>query len=170
MVRGRKPIPTAMHVLNGNPSKKNLDTREPRPKPIRPPCPAWLSAEAKRAWKQLVPQLERAGVLTVVDGQALAAVCQSYAIWVECEKFFKEHPKDPETGKPCKWINGRTFATPNGYIMPRPEVAIANKALDAFKAFATEFGLTPSSRSRIHLETDRPEEDPMEALLKKRGG
>lgn len=41
--------------------------------------------------------------------------------------------------------------TKSGAVKPRPEVAIANNALNFVRSFSAEFGLTPSSRGRIYL-------------------
>lgn len=156
-MKGRKPIPTKLHVLNGNPGKRPLNQNEPKPIPIAPKPPGWLDPIAKKLWKDLAPQLEKLGLLTKIDGVAFEAVCQSYATWVKCERFLKE--------------NGMTttLITDKGseYAQQRPEVSISNKALQNFKAFITEFGLTPSSRSRISIKAENSGEDPMEALLTK---
>lgn len=50
--RGRKPKPTAVKVLEGNPGKRSLNTNEPKPQKKTPRCPAWLEAEAKKEWKE----------------------------------------------------------------------------------------------------------------------
>ena len=39
--RGRKPKPTAMKVLEGNPGKRSLNTTEPQPPKRAPRCPNW---------------------------------------------------------------------------------------------------------------------------------
>jgi P27 family predicted phage terminase small subunit len=98
--------------------------------------PAWLTGEAKKKWIEVVPELERLGLLTIVDGAALAGFCQSWKDFVECTRFLKKE--------------GRTFTTDNGYVVQRPEVAIAQRALQAVKAFGAEFGLTPSGRVRLN--------------------
>lgn len=152
MVRtGRPRKPTNLKVLEGNPGKRPLPQNEPKPQPISPKCPAWLASEGKKLWKQLIPELERLGLMTIMDGVAFEAVCQNYATWVRCEKYLKK--------------NGLTFETETGYIQQRPEVAIGQKALAAVRAFCTEFGLTPASRARINIKPDDGKEDPMEALL-----
>lgn len=46
--RGRKPKPTAVKVLEGNPGKRSLNTREPQPEKKAPRCPSWLEDEAKK--------------------------------------------------------------------------------------------------------------------------
>lgn len=46
--RGRKPIPTAIKELEGNPGKRALNKKEPKPKRKAPKCPMWLDIEAKK--------------------------------------------------------------------------------------------------------------------------
>jgi phage terminase small subunit len=40
----------------------------------------------------------------------------------------------------------------SGYPIPNPYVGIANTALEQMRRWAVEFGMTPSARSRIHVE------------------
>lgn len=51
--RGRKPKPTAVKVLEGNPGKRSLNTAEPKPEKKAPRCPSWLEDEAKKEWKRM---------------------------------------------------------------------------------------------------------------------
>jgi phage terminase small subunit len=80
-MQGRKPIPTAVKELRGNPGHRPLDDREPQPKVGEPPMPSGLSRYAKQAWKRMVPILLDMGVLTVADGDALMLYCEAYASW-----------------------------------------------------------------------------------------
>jgi transposase len=76
--RGPPPTPTNILAMRGSwRSKRN--PHEPHPEPGRPRCPRWLDKQAKAAWKQLAPQLDRMGVLAKVDGNALARYCQLWA-------------------------------------------------------------------------------------------
>ena len=70
--RGRKPIPTAIKELEGNPGKRALNIKEPKPKRKAPKCPTWLDNEAKKEWKRTAKQLEQLGILTEVDMAAFA--------------------------------------------------------------------------------------------------
>ena len=45
---GRKPKPTALKKLEGNPGKRKLNTKEPVPDKGMPDCPKWLLPEAKQ--------------------------------------------------------------------------------------------------------------------------
>lgn len=151
--RGRKPKPTALKILEGNPGKKPLNENEPKPKKIAPKCPSWLEPEAKKEWRRMAKTLETIGVLTQVDAAAFAGYCQAYARWKEAEEFLTKH--------------GTIFKTPSGYIQQVPQVSIAQTYLKVMKDFCSEFGLTPAARSRIQVNTVQNEtEDPMEELLK----
>ena len=78
--RGRKPKPTAIKLLEGNPGRRPLNEHEPVPPKATIKCPAWLEPEAKKEWKRLAPALESMGVLTSVDISAFAGYCQAYGI------------------------------------------------------------------------------------------
>ena len=48
--------------------------------------------------------------------------------------------------------NGETqFSKRSGLESARPQVAIRDKALSTMKAYLVEFGLTPSSRTRVSV-------------------
>ncbi len=75
--RGRKPKPTAIKLLEGNPGKRSLNTGEPQPNKKAPRCPSWLEDEAKKEWKRMAKQLEHLGILTEIDMAAFAGYCQA---------------------------------------------------------------------------------------------
>ncbi|MEQ8199569.1 MAG: phage terminase small subunit P27 family [Clostridiaceae bacterium] len=151
--RGRKPKPTAIKVLEGNPGKRPLNKNEPKPEKKAPKCPVWLEAEAKKEWRRMSKTLEAIGVLTQVDASAFAGYCQAYARWKEAEEFLSKH--------------GTIFKTPSGYIQQVPQVSIAQTYLKIMKDFCSEFGLTPAARSRISVSTAEGNyEDPMEDILR----
>lgn len=83
---GRKPKPTAIKELEGNPGKRKLNKNEPKPEKGMHVCPEWLLPEAKAEWKRLSEKLNQMGVLTEVDIAAFAAYCQSYARWKEAQE------------------------------------------------------------------------------------
>ena len=151
-VRGRKPTPTAIKEQEGNPGKRKLNDREPKPEKKAPSCPKWLEPEAKKEWRRLSKQMERIGILTEVDMAAFAGYCQAYARWKEAEEFISQH--------------GTIVRTPSGYWQQVPQVSIAQTYLKMMQKFAEQFGLTPASRSRIVAEsTGNPLEYELEALL-----
>lgn len=152
--RGRKPKPTALKVLEGNPGKRPLKLGKTAPQ-SPPICPDWLEDEAKAEWARMGEVLENMGMLTDMDTIAFAGYCQAYARWREAEEFLTQH--------------GSIVRTPNGYLQQVPQVSIAQTNLKIVLKFCEQFGLTPSARSRITADKSVDETtDEMEKLL--RGG
>lgn len=131
----RKTKPTAVKKLEGNPGKRKLNSKEPVPAKGMPACPDWLMSEAKKEWERLAELMNQMGVLTEVDMAAFAAYCQSYARWKEAQEHITS--------------GGSTFETDKGYQQQTPWVGIANTNQKLMLQPESEFGLTPSSRSRI---------------------
>lgn len=154
--RGRKPKPTAIKALEGNPGKRKLNQNEPKPEKRAPRCPSWLEPEAKKEWRRMVKKMEHLGILTEVDMAAFAGYCQAYARWREAEEFISKH--------------GSIVKTPSGYWQQVPQVSIAQSYLKIMTRFCEQFGLTPSSRSRIVVEQTNDSNDPMELMLLQGGG
>lgn len=134
-MRGRKPKPTKTKQLAGNPGKRKLNAAEARIPASLPSCPAHLSKEAKAEWKRMAQVLYQHGLLTEVDRAALAAYCQAYARWVKAERVVS--------------AKGMISLTAHGTQTISPYVRIARQAMDDMRKLAVEFGLTPSSRSRV---------------------
>ena len=153
---GRKPKPTAIKRLKGNPGKRQLNEYEPKPGKKAPTCPLWLEVEAKKEWRRTARQLEELGILTEVDMAAFAGYCQAYARWKEAEEFISRH--------------GTIVKTPSGYWQQVPQVSIAQTYLKIMNKIAEQFGLTPSARSRIVADKFGETDDPMELMLIKGGG
>ena len=131
---GRKPVPTALKVLRGNPGCRPLNLNEPKPAGI-PTCPEHLDEVAKAEWQRISGELINCGLLTSVDRAALAAYCAAYGRWVDAETNIQKY--------------GTVIKAKNGNAIQNPYVGIANRALDTMRKFLIEFGMTPSSRSRI---------------------
>lgn len=150
--RGRKPKPTAIKELEGNPGKRKLNEYEPKPEKKVPRCPSWLEDEAKKEWRRTAKRLENLGILTQIDMAAFAGYCQAYARWREAEEFISKH--------------GTIVKTPSGYWQQVPQVSIAQSYLKIMNRFCEQFGLTPSARSRIVTEQGNQQtSDPMELIL-----
>jgi P27 family predicted phage terminase small subunit len=155
--RGPAPKPTALRLIQGNPGRLPLNPKEPEPAiatlSLEPP--KWLTKTALEAWHRLLPDLIAVNILTKVDVDVFAAYCATYARWREAEEYITangllmyirgEPEEDEKTGKLKK---GSVK-----YIQQIPHVAIAQKALLMLCKLGAELGLTPASRTRIHIET-----------------
>ena len=64
---GRKPKPTAVKKLEGNPGKRKLNTKEPVPAKGMPACPDWLMPEAKKEWEREFDTLKSQKVLQSLE-------------------------------------------------------------------------------------------------------
>jgi len=135
-IRGRKPKPVNLKIIEGNPGKRAINRNEPKPRPIRPSCPRWLLSEAKAEWRRIAPELERMGLLTIVDRAALAAYCQAWARMVDAEAKIEQY------GSILK-------AKRSDYVQVSPYETLRRQNANLVRAFCTEFGLTPSSRGRM---------------------
>lgn len=135
MARGRKPKPTAMRRLNGNPGKRGYNHAEPIPPGDLPTCPEHLSPRARDEWDRLIGPLHGMGVVTTIDRAALAAYCQAYGRWAEAEERLKETPL--------------LLKTPSGYVQQSPWLSVVNRQMEIMGRYMAELGLTPASRSRV---------------------
>lgn len=146
-LRGPAPTPTAV-LQARNSWRATANRREPVPELGIPECPAWLDPEAKQVWDQVVPRLEAMGVLSLIDGHALGRYCVLFARWIKAEQFIQRYGSSyPITDK-----HGRPKC-----FLPFPEVAIAAKLSQELGRLEAQFGLTPSSRSRITVLRGRQE-------------
>ena len=135
-MRGRKPKPTASKISQGNPGRRPLNTREPCPELGIPERPAHLGPEACAEWDRVTAILESQRIITKADRAALAAFCVAYGRWVEAELKVREQGmivRSPKQGTPIQ----------------NPYLSIANNAMAQAMKMAPEFGMTPSSRSRL---------------------
>jgi P27 family predicted phage terminase small subunit len=151
--RGPAPQPTALRILHNNPGKRPFNKREPQPERGRPPCPRWLTAEARKEWKRVVPELDRLGLLTIVDRAGLATYCQAWARYVEAEAMLTQY------GSILKSKN-------SDYIQVSPYATISKQNALLVKAFCQEFGLTPSSRTRLAVPKNEKEPDALEEWMR----
>ncbi len=152
--RGRVPQPTAVKKAKGNPGQRKLNDEEPKPEVEAPPCPDFLSEYAREEWESIVPILLRNGLLTSLDGAALAAYCAAYGRWREAEEQIASSGIVIKMGD-------------KGYIVQSPWLQVANKAIKQIEIFVARFGLSPSDRTRIHVKPCEPVE-PDEKKKKKK--
>jgi P27 family predicted phage terminase small subunit len=134
-MRGRRPKPTRLKLLTGNPGKRALNANEPKPEAAIPECPVELGPVARREWERMATQLAALRILTHLDRAALAAYCGAYAMWAEATDSIQKY--------------GTMVKSPTGYPVQSPYVSIANRQAEIMMRIASEFGFTPASRSRI---------------------
>ena len=154
-MRGRKPIPTKLKVIRGNPGKRRVG-EEPSFKTEPPPPPELLTGEAAAEWDRITEQLSHSGLLRTVDRAALSAYCKAWARWVDAEQKVE--------------ILGLVIKSPKGTPMKNPYLRIADQAMEHIIKLADEFGMTPISRTRLAVgpEGNRGRQDPLDLFNQRR--
>ncbi len=134
-MRGPPPKPIHLKVVAGNPGEKKLNQHEPKPEKKAPPCPSWLTPEARTFWREIVKLLMNMGVMTIADRNSLAGLCIALADLKEAVSKQKEF--------------GQVVKKKNGDAGINPYFKIKYVALERAHKLMAEFGLTPAARSRI---------------------
>ena len=139
---GRRPKPTAVRELQGNPGKRPLRTGEPQPAASSARAPRGLGVEGSRFWRRYAPALAALGVLTEVDEPALRMAAEHYEVAVRAATQLHEEELT---------LEGRDGPKKN------PLTQILRDNSTALRGFLTEFGMTPASRSRLGTpEAEQP--------------
>jgi P27 family predicted phage terminase small subunit len=79
-------------------------------------------------------QLRQLGLVTLIDRAALSAYCVLWSRWVDAEAKVRE--------------KGSIVRGSEGPVM-NPYLRVASRTLEGLKAMLVEFGMTPSSRTRV---------------------
>lgn len=134
--QGRPPKPTALKVIEGNPGKRSL-RESPKPPPSRPRRPQWLVGYARAEWDRIIPELDRRGLLDVVDRNTIAGYCISVG-------QLKDAYQD---------LNRRGQLIPSarkdGDLVKNPSNQLLRDALRQIANYSSMFGLSPSDRVRL---------------------
>jgi P27 family predicted phage terminase small subunit len=159
MTRGRKPVPTQLKILRGNPGKRSLNKDEPKFSPKCPKPPTWLTLEARAEWRRVVPELDAKGLLATIDRGQLASYCSWWSIYVDAIREIQKN------GLTTMAIETTSI---DGYVIfvrptKNPAIIVARDASEKVRQFGTEFGLSPSSRTRLHVP--EVEDTSLEELL-----
>lgn len=146
--RGPKMKPTQLKLLSGTVRKHRFNAEEPQPERARPDPPGHLTEPALAEWARVVDEAFALGIMTRLDRGALAAYCQAYGRWVAAETALaRMAERDAVT-------EGLIIRTKAGNAIQNPLVGAANKAMADMVRYAAEFGMTPSSRTRVAAGAD----------------
>lgn len=148
---GRRAEPAQSKILKGN-FRQDRHTHGPQVEIKAPPCPAWLPRGAKKYWNDVAPELQKVGLIGIVDTAAFAAHCDSVG-------------KFEEVTKKLKKLDDLMDKTPQGYQVQSALFTIRNKLWDQVMKSATEFGLSPAGRGKVKADSARqPELDGWDEL------
>ena len=142
MATGRRPKPTVVKLITGNPSGRPLNFAEPQPRRRMPQPPDCLTEEARTEWHRVAKELHALGVLTALDAGVLAAYSTSFARWKTAERAIAAMATEDNA-------HGLLGTTTRGAPAQNPLVWTAAKAMADTVRYADALGLTPASRSRL---------------------
>lgn len=135
MQRGKKPIPTQLKIVKGTDQPCRIRKDEPKPKFDKLEPPKELSGAALEQWHEIIGHLQDSKIISNIDIHALAMYCEVYARWVNANNEIR--------------ARGVVVKNSEGVIMQSPFFHVANKSFAQMKSLLVEFGMTPSSRTRI---------------------
>jgi P27 family predicted phage terminase small subunit len=127
-MRGTKP-----HLVISN----DAVTKAPAP-------PSWLSTDAKREWRRVLPILIRRRILTTGDLGSLENYCTAIGQVRRAEAMLQRDGDVVEE---------------EGKMKRHPAVGIQSDAMTRARLLAAELGLTPVSRSRPAIREDGEDDD-----------
>src|SRR5271165_2842143 len=153
-MRGRKPVPTTLRELHGNPRKVALPTFEPKPEGDLSEIPAWLSEGQRASWTYALTN-SPAGLLKRIDRGALLA-------WVVAEDLHQQAAA--AQSKVGLLVRIKTKATADkddpGVPTASPYINIINQQAKIMLKAASELGFSPVSRPRIGAGAAAPSARP----------
>jgi P27 family predicted phage terminase small subunit len=153
MKPGPAPAPTKLKLLRGNPRGENLNRDEPEPTPGKPDKPEGLHPIASAAWDRIVDELDRLGMLTKIDRDALKVYCEAVATHDLAVELVRQ-----------AGVLVRRGGRENGEAVKNPALQIVRDQAHIIRSFGAAFGLTPSDRSRLTVPMSDPHAD-LERIL-----
>jgi len=154
VTRGRKPKPTEQKKLTGNPGKRKINDKEPKPDVVIPQPPDYLDGPALEEWYRITPELQKLRMITTLDRAPLVALCQAWGDYIKaCDEVEKE---------------GEVLFSDKGNAYLNPWAGIKTSAMDRILRISAEFGMTPSARSRLKVEMPTEEDEMKNILTRKR--
>ena len=148
-MRGRKPKPTDMKVLQGTFRKDRSDEREPKPAGRLRDAPDHLTAEQKEIWNDAI-QNAPSGLLKPLDWSV-------FEVWVVASHTHRVAAEKVQT-------MGQIVKSPSGYPIVNPFLSSMNKQAAIMIKAASELGFSPTARSRIVIAEEVIQDDPWAKL------
>jgi P27 family predicted phage terminase small subunit len=143
-LRGRKPKPSHLRLVQGNAGHRPINQKEPKPKGDLTKPPEWLSDDQKQIWNDVIADAPK-GLLKKLDGSVLT-------VWVVACSIHRRMAEKVNAGLVLAH-------TPAGMPVVGPYMSILNRQSAIMVKAASELGFSPSARTRIQVEDDADEDD-----------
>lgn len=149
-MRGRKPTPTYLKIIRGNPGCRPINKDEPQPLDGLPPLPTELTGKAKDEWDRATNELRVMGGLKTSDMAVIAMYAHAWSIWCAIMDRINKRP-DPFWTEQTDKIDEKT-GKPVYKVVPSPLIRELRHAEAHLLRFASELGFSPAVRSRMRVE------------------
>lgn len=138
---GRRPIPTHIKILNGNPGCRPLNLDEPKLPDMDPAADTTVPPElgddavACAEWRRLMPMLRASRCVTEAERSLCIALCQQWSLYLTAQQSLA--------------TEGIIRLTGQGMPGAHPAYLVASRALSHCTKLWIELGLTPSARTKV---------------------
>lgn len=140
---GRKPKPRALKIVEDNPGHRPIEPEVPFTRGL-PQKPEELSPDASWLWDLVVEQMQTIGLLKPLDAPSLEILCETYARWKEAARFRQE----------------RALMAKNSQgLVAAPWIGIEERAGREFRAWCSEYGLTPAAERNLVPDAEKDDAD-----------
>lgn len=149
-MRGRKPKPTALKVIEGNPGKRPLNHDEPQAAGELIEAPDDLSDDQRAIWEYAIAHAPK-GVLRMIDRDNLRA-------WVVAADLHRKATAEVQA-------RGILSTGAEGQLVKNPAVMVLRDATAMMMRAAEQMGFSPTARARIKVpEKPNDPKNPWEKL------
>jgi P27 family predicted phage terminase small subunit len=142
--RGPAPQPAHLRLLNGA-RERDVNLNEPVARSGKIEPPPGMGAEARVVFANVVAELEHMRIASPADADSIACYAEAVAKHREASALLARSPV---------LVKGL-----HGNLVRNPALIVQRDAAQQIRAFAQEFGLTPSARARIDSNRDDGDAD-----------
>lgn len=148
--RGPLPKPVLTVVAQGNPGHKPQRDLQPKRKlpPSLPTPPPDLDGIALEEWNRVLPEIDKLGIVSHVDGPMLAVYCKTWARWCRLDERLS--------------AEGEILKGRDGLAKKNPVWQLWRESAALLQNYAKDLGLSPGARLRLSMpeqEKDGDSED-----------
>jgi P27 family predicted phage terminase small subunit len=140
VARGPQPKATSLRKLEGNPSKRRINKKEPQPTGAAA-RPDFVTGAAADEWDRATGAMPPS-FYTAADVPVLTVYCLA---WVMYRNALAQVAREGMTS------NGST-----GQKVAHPALAVAAKQAELILRAADRLGMTPAARTRLQMPEDAP--------------
>lgn len=149
-MKGRKPKPSYLRVLDGNASHSRVpNLHEPQPTGDISEPPAHMDARLQAIWRDAVAH-SPPGMLKLIDRSVFGA-------WVAAVSAFEQASEQVSK-------LGLLLKSKEGVPYQNPYLGIQNKQATLIRQFAAELGFSPTARPRVKVDKPTSGENPFAGL------